>query len=123
MLQAGGHGRPALECRGCESICERVISPWQCLKSECVYVYAYEEGDTTYFGCLHKVFSAELDLDAFSDEPSGLGGGHDPYGPIRMVRSPRAQCRVTIEQGYDGVSTDRRCCNPWFLANRVQRDR
>jgi len=56
-----------LECRECEVICERVIYPWQCLRSKCECIYSYEDEDTMYFGCLHKVFAPELDLAAFSE--------------------------------------------------------
>ena len=61
--------RTRLECRECEVICERVISPQHCLDSGCSSVYVYEDDDTKMFGCLHKVFSSELDLAAFSQRP------------------------------------------------------
>jgi hypothetical protein len=108
--------RLRLECRECEVICERVISPWRCLKSGCDAVYAYEDGETTYFGCLHKVFSPELDLAAFSPSEQGAARGRsDPYGAIRISRSPRPHCRVTIEQAYEVGSTGGMCCNPTFF--------
>jgi len=62
--------RMRLECRECEVICERVVYPWQCLRSRCEGIYVYEDGETMYFGCLFKVFTAEFDLAVFSDNPA-----------------------------------------------------
>jgi hypothetical protein len=107
--------RSRLECRECEVICERVVSPWRCLKSRCACVYAYEDGETTYFGCLHKVFAPELDLAAFSENRERPGQGRDPYGPIRLNRTPRPECRVTIEQAYEAYQGGGNCCNPTFF--------
>lgn len=120
--------RLRLECRECEVICERVVSPWHCLKSGCPYVYVFEERDTSYFGCLHKVFAPELDLAAFTDANganagsvgaggTGTRGGRsaDPYGHLRVNRSPRPECAVTIEQAYAALATPGCCCNPTFF--------
>ena len=114
--------RLRLECRECEVICERVVSPWHCLRSGCAYVYAYEDSDTTYFGCLHKVFAPELDLAAFDGLPPREQGdalrkwrGSDPYGALRAVRSPLPHCSVTIEQAYASEVGRGGCCNPTFF--------
>jgi hypothetical protein len=107
--------RMRLECRECEVICERVVSPWRCLKSNCEFVYAYEDDETTYFGCLHKVFSPELDLAAFLNSRGRPGQRSDPYGLIRVSRAPRPCCQVTIEQAYGFPSAVGRCCNPTFF--------
>ncbi len=107
--------RLRLECRECEVICERVVSPWRCLKSKCAFIYSYEDGETTYFGCLHKVFSPELDLAAFVDGKGRPGQGNDPYGLIRVSRAPRPHCRVAIEQAYSSPSVGGNCCNPTFF--------
>jgi hypothetical protein len=104
-----------LECRECEVICESVVSPWRCLKARNMCVYAFKDGDSTYFGCLHKVFSPELDLRAFSDEGQGGAGGSDPYGPLRVAREPRPQCPVSVERAYCGGSAGKQCVNPGFL--------
>ena len=130
-----------LECRECDVICERVVHPWHCLKSGCEYVYAFEDSETMYFGCLWKVFSAEFNMAAFSDgvergvgehQPGEPGvttekgrlarrgqarrslKAHDPYGPVRMTRAPRPQCHVRIEQAYDASAIGASCCNPTF---------
>ncbi|MCL5736204.1 MAG: hypothetical protein M1274_11550 [Actinobacteria bacterium] len=116
-----------LECRECEVICERVVSPWHCLKDSCPFVYVFQDGDTSYFGCLHKVFAPELDLSAFSDRSARAandasaeirrsgGRSTDPYGYLRVARSPRPECRVIIEQAYAPVSGRVSCCNPTFF--------
>ena len=104
-----------LECRECEVICERVVSPYRCLRSGCSAVYSYEDGDTTYFGCVHKVFAPELDLAAFDDPGTGRRRRVDPYGLIRVTRPPKPQCPVTIEQAYDTLHGTAHCCNPTFF--------
>jgi hypothetical protein len=131
-----------LECRECEVICERVVHPWHCLRSGCEYVYAFEDDDTMYFGCLWKVFPGEFNMAVFADAPGGAeqdaatagSGGtakrgrlarkgqrrrtvkaSDPYGAVRITRPPRPQCKVSIEQAYDGMSANTNCCNPVFF--------
>jgi hypothetical protein len=106
--------RTRLECRECEVICERVVSPQHCLESGCSAVYVYDDDDTRMFGCLHKVFAAELDMAAFSG-PGSRRRGLDTYGPIRLNRSPRRECRVTVEQGYPAALAKNCCSNPTFF--------
>jgi hypothetical protein len=106
--------RTRLECRECEVICERVISPQTCLDSGCSSVYVYQEDDTKMFGCIHKVFAPELDLAAFS-ERTRRSRGSDAYGTIRLSRSPRRQCKVTVEQGYPAAAATASCTNPTFF--------
>ena len=115
--------RLRLECRECEVVCERVVSPWHCLRSGCAYVYAYEDSETTYFGCLHKVFAPELDLASFTGPSARLEvggvrrarGRSDPYGSLRATRSPLSHCRVTVEQAYSSDLGRGGCCNPTFF--------
>ena len=78
-------------------------------------MYSYEETDASYFGCLHKVFSPELDLAAFCGTPGGAARTADPYGSLRVTRSPRPQCSVRVEQAYAALSTPGCCCNPTFF--------
>jgi hypothetical protein len=106
--------RVRMDCRECGAICERLVSPWRCLRSHCAYVYAYEDCGTTYFGCLRKVFAPELDLSAFVDESGEVCRSSDPYGPIRATRAPRMHCPMTIERAYQEVSREE-CRNPSFL--------
>jgi hypothetical protein len=107
--------RGRLECRRCGVVCERVVSPWRCLKSRYTCVYAYEEGDCTYFGCVHKVFSPELDLAAFADDGDRQDTRADPYGSLRVVRVPRPQCPVGVERAYSADPGLEACTNPGFL--------
>jgi hypothetical protein len=111
-----------LECRECSAICERVVHPWQCLRSHCEGVYAYEDGETMYFGCLYKVFRAEFDLSSFCDSPrQGARSDRrvirstDPFGAVRVTGSPRPQCAVRVEQAYDAPGASQGCCNPTFF--------
>ncbi|MBN1629938.1 MAG: hypothetical protein JW990_09250 [Thermoleophilia bacterium] len=117
-----GQGRVSrFECRECEIVCQQVVSPWHCLRSRCRYVYAFEGDETTYFGCLCKVFSPELDLAAFTETNGRRGRGSDPYGPLRVIRTPRAECRVWIERAYETVNAGLACCNPGFLRGPIRR--
>lgn len=104
--------RARLECRECEVICERVVSPWHCLRSQCRFVYVYEENGNKYFGCLQKVFLPELDLAAFA---KGVARGYDPYGYLRVARPPLPRCRVAVEQAYEALYSPSSCCNPTFF--------
>jgi hypothetical protein len=117
-----GRERLRLECRECEVICERVVSPWQCLRSQCSCIYVFDDGETSYFGCLHKVFAPELDLAAFSEQRARSGRGSDPYGPLRVSRTPRPQCSVTIEKAYEIPAEAATCCNPTFFHHPLGRE-
>ena len=109
--------RLRLECRECDVICERVVSPWHCLKSSCRYVYVFKDPETSYFGCLHKVFAPELDLAAFEGASCAGGRRGDPYGSLRVTRSPRPECRISIEQAYSSECGSVSCCNHTFFHN------
>lgn len=106
--------RTRLECRECQVICEKVISPQHCLDSGCSSVYVYEEEGTRMFGCLHKVFLPELDMAMFSSE-AGRDRVPDRYGAIRLHRTPKRQCRVAVEQGYPAAAAATVCVNPTFF--------
>jgi hypothetical protein len=108
-------GTPRLECRECRIICESVVSPWRCLKAQHSCVYAFRDGESIYFGCLHKVFLPELDLGAFGDEGDSHVGRNDPYGPVRVARAPRPQCPVSVERAYSADPSTDRCVNPGFV--------
>lgn len=104
-----------LECRECEVICERVVSPWHCLRSSCHFIYVYEEMGTTYFGCIHKIFSPELDMTAFLTACAERGRAADPYGHLRVACMPRPECAVKVERAYECLATPGCCCNPTFF--------
>jgi hypothetical protein len=115
----GANGRrrcaPRLECRDCRIICESVVSPWFCLEAQQNCVYAFRDGESTYFGCLHKVFLPELDLGAFGDDGESRPCRSDPYGPVRVAKAPRPQCPVSIERAYSTESPADHCVNPGFV--------
>jgi hypothetical protein len=90
-------------------ICERVVYPSHCLRSRCPYVYAFDEGDTTYFGCVAKVFSVELDLAPYQPRSS-----KDAYGALKAQRQPRPECRAEVERAYGAKYTWHQCRNPLF---------
>lgn len=104
-----------LECRKCGVICERVVYPWRCLKAGEKCTYSFSDGETTYFGCLHKVFSPELDLRAFEALLADRTLRSDPYGAIRVTGSPRAQCPISVERAYCAGVEEHACVNPTFL--------
>jgi hypothetical protein len=106
------------ECRECAVICERVVSPWRCLGRHSGCVYAYREGASTYFGCLYKVFSPELDMAAF-DGPGTATSRADPYGVLRVVRPPRPGCPVTVESAYTPPDGREECLNPAFRDRKL----
>lgn len=99
-----------LECRACGVVCERVVFPGHCLRSSCRYVYAIREHDTTYFGCVAQIFSAELDVTPFERNPRV-----DFYGVLRARRPPRSECRTRVEQAYAFKYSWNSCLNPVFL--------
>jgi hypothetical protein len=101
--------RSRIECRDCAVICERVVYPSYCLRAACRYVYAFVQDGSTFFGCLQKVFVAELDVAPFVNSP-----GADHYGALRTRREPLPECRAQIEQAYKSSYVRRDCCNPTF---------
>ena len=68
-----------------------------------------------YFGCLHKVFLPELDIAPFSATTHGRRARSDPYGPLRVFRSPLPQCPVTVERAYAESGITGKCMNPAFV--------
>lgn len=117
-IMTSGTGRwraPVVECRECQVICELVVAPWRCLKTRQECIYAFTDGDSTYFGCLHKVFAPELDLNVF--EAMGVAGERrgDPYGAVRVTGAPRAECPVSVERAYIVGAGCSPCVNPTFV--------
>ena len=90
-------------------ICERVVYPTQCLRSRCRYVYAFDDGATTYFGCMTKVFAVELDLAPYRPRST-----KDAYGALKAQRPPRPECQAEVEQAYRMKYSWQLCVNPMF---------
>jgi hypothetical protein len=57
---------------------------------------------------------ADLDLAAFG-EKGRRGRGFEAWGPVRLNRSPRRQCRITVEQAYPAALATSSCSNPTFF--------
>jgi hypothetical protein len=91
-----------LECTQCSVLCEKVIYPANCFNSDCNYIYSYSEEGVTYFGCLYKVFSVEIDLDGFRQLEKRKGG----FGAVKVVRAPKEQCQFTVEKAYNREQGD-----------------
>jgi len=98
-----------VECRCCPVICERVVYPVHCLRSSCPYVYAFQEEGQLYFGCVEKVFVAELDL-----APSQASPRSDVYGALKTFREPLRRCRSKVDRAYGFLYSRRDCANPTF---------
>lgn len=108
-------GRSHLECRACPVICERVVSPVHCLRSRCRFVYVFEEEGCLFFGCVEKVFGAELDLAVYQANPR-----KDPYGVLKATRKPLPECLHHVERAYEYVYSRRDCSNPAFAHHPEQ---
>ena len=108
--------RTRLECRECEVICERVVSPQHCLDSGCSSVYVYEDDDTKMFGCLHKVFAPELDLAALRATAGRGAGGRTPTAPCGSTAVAAAAVQGHRGAGLSGRRSRRPVCsNPTFF--------
>ena len=99
----------AVECRACPVICERVVNPVHCLRTRCRYVYAYCDDGVVFFGCVEKVFAAELDIAPHLAHPR-----RNVYGMVKAVRRPLPQCRHRVERAYEYLYDRRECVNPTF---------
>jgi hypothetical protein len=100
----------ATECHRCGVVCERVVYPAHCLQTGCRFVYAFDEREHRYFGCLRKIFSVEIDLAPFEHSPR-----RDVYGAIKAQRRPAPECLQRIEQAYKFRYNWSACANPTFL--------
>ena len=63
-----------LECHECSAVCEKVLYPAACLSMNCRFLYSFQEDGRTYFGCIQKVFSHEVDLKRFQEIERTKGG-------------------------------------------------
>jgi hypothetical protein len=86
-----------------------VVNPAHCLRSRCRYTYAYQEDGTVFFGCVEKVFTAELDV-----APYLLSPRKEVYGVVKAVRRPLPECRHHVERAYECLYDRRECVNPTF---------
>ena len=100
----------AVDCRGCEVHCDKVVYPSACLDRSCPFAYAYEEHGHTYIGCMQKVYEAEIDLDMLRLAERKREG----FGAVRAIRAPLPMCRSEIEPCYENRTGELGCVNPEF---------
>ena len=100
----------AVDCRGCEVHCDKVVYPSACLDRSCPFAYAYEEHGHTYIGCMQKVYEAEIDLDMLRMAERQRDG----FGAVRAIRVPLPMCRSEIEPCYEHRVGELGCVNPEF---------
>ena len=100
----------AVDCRGCEVHCDKVVYPSSCIDRSCPSAYAYQEHGHTYIGCMQKVYEAEIDLEMLRMAERRRDG----FGAIRAIRAPLPMCRSEIEPCYEHRSGELGCVNPEF---------
>jgi hypothetical protein len=100
----------AVDCRGCEVHCDKVVYPSSCLDRSCPFVYAYEEHGHTFIGCMQKVYETEIDLDLLRMAERRRDG----FGAVRAIRVPLPMCRSEIEECYEHRTGELGCVNPEF---------
>jgi hypothetical protein len=86
------------ECRRCSIFCDRVIRPATCVAAGCPSLYQYDDELTgrRYMGCLHKVFSVEIDVELFrAAERTRLG-----FGAVKLAGPPLRRCEFSVEQAF-----------------------
>jgi hypothetical protein len=103
-------------CRRCPVYCERVVYPAGCIEGGCTRAYAYEENGRTYFGCLEKVYTVEIDLELMEAAQRARGG----FGAIKTARDPLPVCRTEVETTFAHRACGG-CLNPDFLLSAPRR--
>jgi hypothetical protein len=106
---------PQTACRRCAVRCDKIVFPSGCLESACSRLYAYEDGERTFVGCLDRVFHVELDLDAFHRLEARKPG----FGALRATRDPHAFCRTDVDAAFEHRANGV-CVNPDFLLSATR---
>lgn len=99
-----------IECRRCDVHCDKVVYPSACVARACPFLYAYEDHEHTYIGCMQKVYAVEIDLDLLRAAEAKREG----FGAIRASRRPLPMCRTEVESCYEARSGELGCVNPEF---------
>jgi hypothetical protein len=100
------------ECRRCSIYCDRVIRPATCVAADCPSLYQYDDelSGRRYMGCLHKVFSVEIDVELFrAAERTRLG-----YGAVKLAGPPLRRCEFSVEQAFPARAHEP-CVNARFF--------
>ena len=106
---------PDTACRRCPVRCDKVVFPIGCIESACPRLYAYEEGDRTFVGCMDRVFGVELDLDAFHRIEAATAG----FGALRAAREPHTFCQTDVDPAFEHRAVGV-CVNPDFLLSATR---
>lgn len=98
------------ECHRCEVHCDKVVYPAACVERACPFLYAYEESEHTYIGCMQNVYDVEIDLDVLGETERRAGG----FGAVRAARQPLPMCRAEVSRCYENRTGGLGCVNPEF---------
>jgi hypothetical protein len=112
-MRAADDSRSRHECRQCCAFCDHVVQPAGCVEGNCPYLYLYDDelSGRRYMGCLHKVFKAEIDVEVYQQAQRTRRG----FGGVKVANAPRPQCRVSVEQAYNGFGKAFECVNRQFF--------
>jgi hypothetical protein len=105
-----------LECHECSAVCEKVVYPAACLSMNCRFLYSFQEDGKTYFGCIQKVFSHEVDLKRFQDIERTKGG----FGVVKAARQPLPHCSVAVQSCYQ--TDEGLLCRNLYFKRRDRRE-
>jgi hypothetical protein len=106
---------PATACRRCPIRCDKTVFPSGCIESACSKLYAYDDGDRTFVGCMDRVFGVEIDLEAFHRIEAATSG----FGALRASREPHAFCRTDVDAAFEHRANGA-CVNPDFLLSATR---
>ena len=98
----------AVDCRGCEVHCDKVVYPSACLDRSCPFAYAYEEHGHTFIGCMQKVYETEIDLDMLRMAERRREG----FGAIRAIRAAAADVPLRDRAVLRAPRGGARLCQP-----------
>ena len=100
----------AVDCRGCEVHCDKVVYPSACLARSCPFVYAYEEHGHRFMGCMQKIFEVEIDVDMVRAAERRREG----FGAVRATKRPLPMCHSAIDPCFEHRADELGCVNPAF---------
>ena len=99
-----------VECSRCDVHCDKVVYPAACVERACPFLYAHEEFGHTYVGCMHRVYSVEIDIELLRAAEQTRAG----FGAVKATRGPLPICRVEVESCYETRADELGCLNPEF---------
>lgn len=97
------------ECRRCRTFCDKLIEPRDCIAMGCRYVYSHVDELTgrQFVGCLQRVYTGEVDVQAL-EGPEGFGG-------VKVTGETLPHCQFRVESAYEGEGPGYECVNPRFF--------